>query len=1010
MIYRFGDFQLDDELFELSKNGEPVRVEHRVLDLVVYLIQHRERVVPREELARLLWPDVVVDHRHGLDQAVYTARRALGDSGAAGRLIETKRGRGFRFSGEVETYIAPPQKRPDTMPFVGRDLDTVRFCSALDALEESCGVIALISGEAGIGKSRLLSWFSKLAREREISVCLAACPAETAAPDYWPWVQVLRALREERGGLNVPDDPSLLPVSRWLSDDFPVSESASAEPSPRMLFRLFDWVHAVLADAAIERPLALLIDDVHLADRPSLRLLKYLAAQLSQSPVALICSVRNPLQGARGHRNPGALADALADLDRAPHLVRMDLQGLSAEEIRQLLRPYVEVSALDPASHGLAEKTAGNPFFLHQLIPYVNRSTGRLTERLPATVGGAVTARIASLPPLTSRVLAEVSVLIADFAPTLAASVCDLTLEELSEALSPACVEGVVLQAPDGRLGFSHSIIRDVLYAELALEDKCRLHQAAAEWHEGRETSTEDDIRAAAFHRMRTLPLGPRDAALSAVSRAALLSQALGAFDEASIHYEKCAALANVSRDQQAFRIRHGEMLVRAGQRVEGRAAIQRALQRPAPFVDLGEVALRIAPGFFAIEAGAQDQFLEDLLRSSLENSHCRPAVNTALLKARLAMAVYWNPADDGERARLAEQAREIIDGNGESSAEKSWARTYLMAAEWSPDTLGARLQANFETARCRETSPECRLVNYVFLITSLIEKGDLESACGEIRRFSQMVENGSVKQAEWYPTLFRGLVAVERGRLDEALSLAQRMAVQGARAGDANATQSFGALHAMCSFHREPDLDLAKSLETMVERFPAIHAWETALALTLYRAGAGSAAREIYDRRLGGLSLARRDLMWLVSVVHLADLCADLDDPAGAAPLLAQLLPMSGRRVPVGYGVVTWGSVDRAIARLLGCLGRMGDAEESFRRAIESDRACRSWVWLAYSYTDYAETLWRGGSDGRRERLRIAAQRALRLAARSGQSYLQQRAANVAQRIGGRGIAREVQ
>jgi class 3 adenylate cyclase/tetratricopeptide (TPR) repeat protein len=157
--YRFADFELDETLYELRREGKPVELQHKVFDLLLYLIRNRDRVVPRDELLDRVWAGVVVNEE-ALTRAVYAARTALGDCSASQSAIQTVRRRGFRFVAEVEE--APTQSSPSELPpeRAGRRL------------------AAVLSADA-VGYSRLLSLdeagtVAKLKRHREVMGALVA--------------------------------------------------------------------------------------------------------------------------------------------------------------------------------------------------------------------------------------------------------------------------------------------------------------------------------------------------------------------------------------------------------------------------------------------------------------------------------------------------------------------------------------------------------------------------------------------------------------------------------------------------------------------------------------------------------------------------------------------------------------------------------------------------------------------------------------------------------------------
>jgi TolB-like protein len=141
-MFRFGEFQLDLDRYELSRDGDVVKTEPRVLEVLHYLIERRERVVPKEELLDAIWRDVHVSES-ALTTTIRDARRALGDSPGEPRWIKTVYGRGFRFVGDVlldqpeASALAPPpkdgRKSIAVLPFAdlspGRDQQ--HFCDGL---------------------------------------------------------------------------------------------------------------------------------------------------------------------------------------------------------------------------------------------------------------------------------------------------------------------------------------------------------------------------------------------------------------------------------------------------------------------------------------------------------------------------------------------------------------------------------------------------------------------------------------------------------------------------------------------------------------------------------------------------------------------------------------------------------------------------------------------------------------------------------------------------------------
>jgi DNA-binding winged helix-turn-helix (wHTH) protein len=171
-VYRFGAFELDPGLYVLRREGIDLDVQPKVLDLLLYLVARRGRVVPKEEVLEALWAGVAATD-DVLSRAIHAARQAVGDDGGQQSVIQTVRRRGFRFVAEVDLsgspQPAPANSTAETRParqgpaFVGRERELQHLQEALDDANESHGRIVFVSSEAGGGKTRLLEEFSRRA-------------------------------------------------------------------------------------------------------------------------------------------------------------------------------------------------------------------------------------------------------------------------------------------------------------------------------------------------------------------------------------------------------------------------------------------------------------------------------------------------------------------------------------------------------------------------------------------------------------------------------------------------------------------------------------------------------------------------------------------------------------------------------------------------------------------------------------------------------------------------------
>src|SRR5688500_1426308 len=199
MIYSFGEFELDEERWELKKRGRAVEVPPKVMQTLSFLLRHRERVVSKDELIAELWPNVSVTEA-SLMKAIRIARLVLGDDGEAQNFIKTVRGRGYRFVADAEPVerpsraprpSAPPVPRSEpplaAEPFLDREAQLQELELGLNRAIAGRTTGFLIGGEAGIGKTRLAEVFAAGAEARGVRVAWGRCCEEGGAPELRPW-------------------------------------------------------------------------------------------------------------------------------------------------------------------------------------------------------------------------------------------------------------------------------------------------------------------------------------------------------------------------------------------------------------------------------------------------------------------------------------------------------------------------------------------------------------------------------------------------------------------------------------------------------------------------------------------------------------------------------------------------------------------------------------------------------------------------------------------------------
>ena len=373
---------------------------------------------------------------------------------------------------------------------MGREAELAELHHGLDEALAGRGVLFLLVGEPGIGKTRLAEEVVRRARSRGACVLVGRCWEAGGAPAFWPWVQSLRSYVEQsepdalRAQLaaGAADVAQIMPELRELFPDLP-EPSMEAEGAR---FRLFDATVRFLKSAAAVRPLVLVLDDLHAADEPSLLLLRFIAGEVGGSRMLIVGTYRNVDPTVRD-----PLASTLAELAREQVTRRIALGGLTEADVARFVEldaGAIPVPGLIAALHA---ETEGNPLFLGEVVRLL-AAEGRLADvdtrtlwtlGIPQGVREVIGRRLGRLSAECIRVLTLASVLGRDFGLDALSTLSELPGNELLDALDEAVAARVVTAAPEahGRLRFAHALIRETLYDGLTTPRRVQLHRRAGE-------------------------------------------------------------------------------------------------------------------------------------------------------------------------------------------------------------------------------------------------------------------------------------------------------------------------------------------------------------------------------------------------------------------------------------------------------------------------------------------------------------------------------------------------
>jgi len=449
-----------------------------------------------------------------------------------------------------DTDVANPLDRLARGVFVGRESEIRQVRAAVDDMIGGRGGTVLLVGEPGIGKTQTALELETYARLRGAQSLWGRSHEADGAPPYWPWIQALRTyvasvepadLRRQLG-TGASDVAGIVSEIRQALPDLAASGSLSTDDAAQ--FRLFDSTASFLRNAAADQPLVVFLDDLHWADRPTLRLLTHVALEIERSPVLLVATYRDVEVG-RQH----PLEEVLAQLSRAPRVRTLDLKGLSSGEIASLLQESSGVAADAQTVDAIARETNGNPFFVTEIVSLLAQE-GKLGTRdipIPPSVRSVVGRRLSVLSDECNVLLRTAAVIGREFTSALLCRLRDIEPVQALELLDEA--EAARLIEPTKRPGeyrFVHALIRETLEAELPTARRVRAHGEIAEALEA-QYGTRNDQNAAehaaelALHFSEAVALSSDfvDRALRYQLQAAHYAQSRAAWDEAVQHYRR---------------------------------------------------------------------------------------------------------------------------------------------------------------------------------------------------------------------------------------------------------------------------------------------------------------------------------------------------------------------------------------------------------------------------------------------------------------------------------------
>ena len=917
--------------------------------------------------------------------------------------------------------------------WVGRARETAILRDAVREVAAGRGRLVMLTGEPGIGKTRLAEETASYAAANGARVLWGRCWEGGGAPAFWPWIQLIRG---SMGGARwsdrmpehvkpgvtriaqmVPELRSALPSpesAREPASDLPLPGGPS--PGPER-FLLFDAITGLFKWLAASTPLMMVLDDLHAADEDSLVLLRFLARELKQTRVLVVATYREIEV-----RQSAAHAALLSEIGREGTTV--PLRGLTLDEVAEFIRRVGRLPADQETVSSLHQATDGNPFFLDEIVRLISaeRDQGN-TDRpsrgftIPDSIRTTIRRRLRPLTDRTRSLLTIASVIGREFDAGLLQTASGLPGEQLFESLAEAAA-GVLVVEPQGdsdRYRFAHAIIAEVLRADLGRTARMQLHQriaAALERVHGDDLTPH--LAQLAHHCIESLSIGGADRALEYSRRGAESARSQLAFAEAVRLYDMVLrALAALPRPDEVQRcetlLAMGEAQARGDSLDQARGSFEQAAdiaRRLDHSTLLARTALHLSAWFGTFFT--LDRPLIALVEEALEAVGDGDSAVRASLMAILAGERYWG-GDRESAFALSDDAVAMAQRLGDRRALVSalWVRCQI---RWGPENAEGRLGCATEIASLAEAIGDHQraLRAHEMRFTVLLELGDMRGVAAEMRAYEVLARQAGEQFG--IVERFDAALALLRGDFEQAARQAQVLSRHAQRRQDpallACAQALLGAL-AEEQGRLEP-AQIARAADTMIAQSPAL-AVQYRVIMAFVNAISGQraeAAAELEALAQDECAAIPRDWNWLENMRCLALLCLALRERRHAAIVYALLLPYADRNITYGWGDVARGSAALYLGSLARMLGRLDEAEAHLELALRFNRRMGARPSVARSQFEYARVALARNEAGDREQAVRLLRESLATASELGMNVLVQRARALLSRVGGGEVA----
>jgi DNA-binding SARP family transcriptional activator len=863
------------------------------------------------------------------------------------------------------THFPLPSRLPHlpAIGMVGRSRERQRLTDAYETVnaDESFRIV-LIGGEAGVGKTTLVSSFAHAAWEQGAVVIYGRCDEDLLIP-YGPFVEAFAHYVAQAGDSAIGELgrdhlsalARLLPALRERPGD--LSDTKASDPDAER-WLLYGGVVALMQSAASRTPVVVLLEDLHWADRPTLQLLRHISSHLS-GRILLVGTYRDT---ELPFADPVAetlvtLNTQTAALGLDQQVVRLSLSGLEEDEVVSFLGASagheMDQMGLNLA-HALHRETGGNPLFVAEVLRHlvethslVQEHTGRWVQTkdlsevgLPESVRQVIQSRVRRLGEGAGRVLSTASVLGQEFEAELLASVIGSDEEvvlDVLEAASSAALTTEVSNAP-GRYRFAHALIQHTLYEGLSATRRARLHRSIAEALEDRLGDHPGD-RASELARHWLSAMRPTDRAKAVEYACVAGENALDALAPSeAIRWFNLAleVLAQVPDDRQRAGCLAG---LGEAQRQTGDGSYRETLLEAGRLSEIiGDVDVLVRAALtnnrgWASTAGTVDLERIGVLKAALKALPTSDSVPRARLLALLAMERTYD-GDYLARKALADEALSIARRLKDPAAVLDVLLRRRLAIR-KVDTVEALLDESVEAMAIAERvgDPVASFWSAVSHAVFSVQVGDILAVTRCHEELARLASQVGQPILRWDAAWQRSWSALLVGDLEHAESLTNEALQIGNDTRQPDAFAIFGGQLFAIRWQQGRLGEIVEAIAQLADENPGLPAYRAAAAHALAEVDRSDEAAKLLDREKStGFSVVD-DYIVLTYLDEWARVASHVGDRAAAQVLYDRLAPWPN--LVAFSGITVQGAVQHSLGTLSAVLGQFDAAEDHFKRAF---------------------------------------------------------------------------